>query len=356
MSKITNKWLEKLWSNKEKTSFENIRKVLSILDFKKTFKIFNVVGTNGKGSVTFYIAQGLSDKYKVGTFTSPHIKCIKERIQVLGICITDDFLKDTIDENEELFKEYKISWFAILYICSLLYFQKQKVDYAILEAGIGGEFDPTNSIDGEYGVVTSIGIDHIEHFGTIKNIAESKSKIINKGMVFFIPSTLIEKDVFSSKADEYLIINNEANNYIERNKLLSKGIVENITKVESKELSTPFGRTTIIHIKGREHIYDVAHNYDGILESLKYIKHRGVEFENVVLSFSANKDISKINELFNDVNIFLYEHNGPKPLKIENYNVKGREIKDLKNFVSLINGNTLFIGSFFLISELVKDD
>ena len=356
MNKITDKWLNKLWSNRGKTSFKDIRKVLSLLNFKKTFKIFNVVGTNGKGSVTSYLAQGLSDKYEVGTFTSPHIKSVRERIQVDSNHISDESLYDLIESNKGIFKEYNISWFAILYISSLLHFQKEKVDFAILEAGIGAEFDPTNSIDGDYGTVTSIGVDHLELFGTIDNIAESKSKIINKGMHFFIPTSLEEKDVFEAKATEVTFINNHSETYIERNKLLAKGIIEYITKEESKELITPFGRTTIIKEKGVTYIYDVAHNYDGIIESIKYIKDQNIKYENVVLSFSANKDISKIETLFNNVNIYIHQHNGPKPLKMNEYNIKGTEVKDLKEFKSTIKGNTLFIGSFFLISELVQND
>lgn len=155
---------------------------------ERALRCIHVAGTNGKGSVTEYIASALTEcGYKTGRFSSPYIVDIRERIEIDGKFIHEkDFarLADRVRRAEELCRNRAFSQFEILTAICFLYFKERAVDYAVLETGIGGALDCTNIIPRpEAAVITSIGLDHTAILGdTEEKIAESKSGIIKGGV------------------------------------------------------------------------------------------------------------------------------------------------------------------------------
>ena len=155
---------------------------------EKTYPIIHVTGTNGKGSTIAFMRELFATHgNKVGTFTSPHIISIHDRICINGQPIAEeDFVRiaNQVKEMEKILLEThdQLSFFELLTLIALLYFKEQGVDLVLLEVGIGGLLDTTNVVTGEIAVITSIGLDHQETLGdSLKEIAEQKAGIFKAG-------------------------------------------------------------------------------------------------------------------------------------------------------------------------------
>ena len=159
----------------------------------KEMNIIHVAGTNGKGSTVKIISNILMKAgYSVGMFISPHLIRYNERIQVNNNNITDEEMTKLIEEVQPKIDQYNkfanenelanVSWFDALTIIALLYFYRKKVDFVVLETGIGGLFDRTNIVEKPIvSVITSIGFDHMKLLGsTLEDIAYQKAGIIKK--------------------------------------------------------------------------------------------------------------------------------------------------------------------------------
>jgi len=155
---------------------------------EKSYPIIHVTGTNGKGSTIAFVRElFVAHGKKVGTFTSPHIISIHDRICINGQPIAEeDFVRiaNQVKEMEKtLLETYdQLSFFELLTLIALLYFKEQGVDLVLLEVGIGGLLDTTNVVTGEIAVITSIGLDHQETLGdSLEEIAEQKAGIFKAG-------------------------------------------------------------------------------------------------------------------------------------------------------------------------------
>ncbi|MBN6013241.1 bifunctional folylpolyglutamate synthase/dihydrofolate synthase [Streptococcus oralis] len=155
---------------------------------ERTYPIIHVTGTNGKGSTIAFMRElFVAHGKKVGTFTSPHIISIHDRICINGEPIADeDFVRiaNQVKEMEKTLLEThdQLSFFELLTLIALLYFKEQGVDLVLLEVGIGGLLDTTNVVTGEIAVITSIGLDHQETLGdSLEEIAEQKAGIFKAG-------------------------------------------------------------------------------------------------------------------------------------------------------------------------------
>jgi len=155
---------------------------------EKTYPIIHVTGTNGKGSTIAFMRElFVAHGKKVGTFTSPHIISIHDRICINGQAIADaDFIRlaEQVKEMEKTLLEThdQLSFFELLTLIAFLYFREQEVDLILLEVGIGGLLDTTNVVTGEIAVITSIGLDHQETLGdSLEEIAEQKAGIFKAG-------------------------------------------------------------------------------------------------------------------------------------------------------------------------------
>ena len=190
------RYIEDIPKFTKKHTFDHTREFMRRLnDPCHEKKILHVAGTNGKGSVcAFMQAILLSEGKRVGFFTSPHLIRLNERIKVDGVDISDEAfvriferVKQVVDEMEQEGIEHP-SYFEFLYGMGMTAFEEADVEYVILETGLGGRLDATNSFAHPYlTVITSIGLDHMDILGnTIAEIAAEKAGIVKKGVpVFF---------------------------------------------------------------------------------------------------------------------------------------------------------------------------
>ena len=155
---------------------------------EKAYPNIHVTGTNGKGSTIAFMRElFVVHGKKVGTFTSPHIISIHDRICINGQPIAEeDFVRiaNQVKEMEKTLLQThdQLSFFELLTLIALLYFKEQGVDLVLLEVGIGGLLDTTNVVTGEIAVITSIGLDHQETLGdSLEGIAEQKAGIFKAG-------------------------------------------------------------------------------------------------------------------------------------------------------------------------------
>src|SRR3989344_3935982 len=175
----TLEYLYSLESSKIKLGLENIQNLLSkIGNLEKQLKFIHVAGTNGKGSVCsmlFYILKEAG--YKVGLYTSPHLKRFNERIRINGHFITD---KEIVDYFLRVKPHITTqSFFEITTAMAFLYFKDKNVDFAVLEVGLGGRLDATNVVTPLISVITNIELEHTDLLGdTIEKIAFEKAGII----------------------------------------------------------------------------------------------------------------------------------------------------------------------------------
>lgn len=172
---------------------------------EKKIKTIHIAGTNGKGSTSSMIASILQEAgYKVGLYTSPHLKDYRERIRINGEMISENFVVDFIAKNKPFFEKNSFSFFEMTVGLAFDYFAKENVDIAVIEVGMGGRLDSTNVITPLVSVITNIGLDHTQFLGnTLSAIAKEKAGIIKPNVPVvvgeYIPET---KKVFLEKALE----------------------------------------------------------------------------------------------------------------------------------------------------------
>lgn len=180
------------------------------------YPIIHVGGTNGKTSVSriasmLCVAHGLT----TGTFTSPHLEVIQERLMLNGVVPSEDEFAQAVEDLAafaEIFEERtsKVSFFELTAALAFSWFADQTVEAAVIEVGLGGRWDATNAADGDVAVITSIGFDHMKYLGnTLEEIATEKLQILKPESILVtgsIPESLdglIEEEVNSKKATWY---------------------------------------------------------------------------------------------------------------------------------------------------------
>lgn len=146
----------------------------------KAYKTIHVAGTNGKGSVSHLLAAILRQSgYKVGLFTSPHLIDFRERIRVNGKKISKEYVVDFVERHRTTFEPLHPSFFELTSTIAFDYFRAEKVDYAVIETGMGGRLDSTNIITPILSIITNISLDHTQFLGdTVEKIAFEKAGII----------------------------------------------------------------------------------------------------------------------------------------------------------------------------------
>ena len=171
----------------------------------KKFKSIHIAGTNGKGSVSHMLASIFQEAgYKVGLYTSPHIKDFRERIKISGKMIAKSEVIQFVSKNKTAFEKIDLSFFEFTVALAFHYFACQKVDIAIIETGLGGRLDSTNIINPELSIITNIGLDHTNLLGdTIQKIAKEKAGIIKSNTPIIIGRNQEEiKPIFQNIANE----------------------------------------------------------------------------------------------------------------------------------------------------------
>lgn len=166
-------------------------------------KSIHIAGTNGKGTTTHLIAGGLQAQgYKVGVYTSPHYKDFRERIKINGTYISKKFIKSFVEKYFNDIEQIQPSFFEVTVALAFAYFESEKVDYAIIETGLGGRLDSTNIITPMLSIITNISYDHQNMLGdTLQAIAGEKAGIIKEGVPAIIGERQYEvESVFWDKA------------------------------------------------------------------------------------------------------------------------------------------------------------
>jgi dihydrofolate synthase/folylpolyglutamate synthase len=295
---------------------------------ERDFKSIHVGGTNGKGSTSHMLASVLMEAgYKVGLYTSPHLKDFRERIRINGKMIDKSYVTDFILTNKSFFESHQLSFFEMTVGMAFSYFRDQQVDIAVIEVGLGGRLDSTNIITPLVSVITNIGYDHMQFLGdTLEKIATEKAGIIKPGIPVVIGESLKEtKPVFKSKAvsvkapiifaeaqeTECHIYSDLKGWYQHKNlktactalQLLSKQL-EGITEASmAKGLASVVNNTGLMgrwQILGKDPliIADTAHNKEGLEEVLKQLKSQTYKRLFIVLGFVKDKAIKDLLSLF----------------------------------------------------------
>ena len=253
-------------------------------------KIIHIGGTNGKGS-TSHITSAILQKHgkRIGIFSSPHLIDFRERIKVNGEYIEKKFIKIFISKYKLFIIKNKISFFEISFIMSLCYFKKKKIDYAVIEVGLGGRLDATNICNPIVSCITNIGFDHKKFLGnTLKKIALEKAGIIKHKTPIVVGEKRKElkklfKDISTKFSSQIIFtdsiganVKNQFNqaNYQLYNIEAAKKIVELIGEINidnDKILSAVYNFKSITNFIGRWQIIKMIFGTLNKIDQLKII-------------------------------------------------------------------------------------
>ena len=308
-----------------KSDIGNIVKASSILGNPHlNFKSVHIAGTNGKGSTAHMISSVLQESgYKVGLYTSPHLKDFRERIRINGKIISQKTVVDFIERYKTKFEEIDMSFFEMTVAMAFHHFSEEKVDIAIIECGLGGRLDSTNIIQPLVSIITNIGIDHTALLGnTIEEIAKEKAGIIKQETPIIIGRNQKEcRTIFINKAREH---NSEVyfcegesayqtdlkGNYQNENKRTAVFSLNELQKkgfyIKKKDIrkgllnvtknTSLVGRWQILN-ESPLTICDTAHNEDGIKEIVKQLNTIDYNELHFVLGTVNDKSIEKVLSL-----------------------------------------------------------
>lgn len=287
------------------------------------FKSIHVAGTNGKGSSSHMLASVLQEAgYKVGLYTSPHLKDFRERIKVNGVEVSKQFVIGFIKRNKSFFEVNPLSFFEMTVGMAFDYFAKQKVDIAIIEVGLGGRLDSTNIITPEVSLITNIGYDHTQFLGnTLPLIASEKAGIIKPKIPVVISETQNEiKTVFEEIAKQ----NNSKICFADHSEIKTyptdligdyqqkniKGVLKvvEILKQKNYKISNFNIKSGLLNtvlntgLKGRWQILqnnpkvicDTAHNYEGLKITINQLLKEQYDNLHIVFGVVDDKDLTKI--------------------------------------------------------------
>lgn len=289
------------------------------------FKSIHVAGTNGKGSSSHMIASVLQEAgYKVGLYTSPHLKDFRERIRINGLPVAEAFVTDFIARNKTYLDAAGLSFFEMTVGMAFSYFENEAVDIAVIEVGMGGRLDGTNIITPEVSLITNIGLDHTEFLGeTLAEIAGEKAGIIKPQIPVVISETQPETEpVFRAvaKAQNAPIQFADAQDYPEfRTSLLGdyqrknqKGVravlaaLKNFN-IQTEQIQNGFLRVTEnTGLLGRWQelqssprvICDTAHNREGLELVFQQLLRQPYRRLHLVLGFVKEKKLDQLLPLF----------------------------------------------------------
>ena len=309
-----------------KGKLDNIQSLSAYLGHpERKFKSIHVAGTNGKGSSSHMLASILQEAgYRVGLYTSPHLKDFRERIRINGKPVSKKFVVDFIKKNKLFLQAHDLSFFEMTVGMAFQYFEKENIDIAIVEVGLGGRLDSTNIILPEVSLITNIGYDHVEMLGdTIAKIAYEKAGIIKPGVPVVI-SELQEETatVFNNIARERgsrITFAGEVIPGIYKTSLLGsyqtknvKGVIAVIKELKGFNIREKHIVDGLLKVSentgllGRwqyigEHptvVCDTAHNTEGLSIVLDQIKQQEFTALHMVIGFVKDKNLEQILPLF----------------------------------------------------------
>jgi dihydrofolate synthase/folylpolyglutamate synthase len=360
-------------------------------------KCIHVAGTNGKGSTSHMLASVLQEAgYKVGLYTSPHLKDFRERIKIDGVEVTEEFVCEFINQNKTFFESQDISFFEMSVGMAFDYFAKEKIDIAIIEVGMGGRLDATNIIKPIVSVITNIGFDHTQFLGnTIEAIASEKAGIIKPNIPVVIGEYTAEtKAVFLAQA-----LQNKSKLYFASDLISTtypsdllgdyqvpnkKAVIQTIILLNAQQdfsindYEIKVGLLNVVKntgLQGRwqqmadapKIICDTAHNSHGIEIVMNQIQKELFTKLHIVLGVVNDKDLDKILPLFPKNAIYYFSKpNNPRGLdattlanKAQQYGLAGTVFNSITTayqnaIASAADTDLIYVGgSTFVVAEIL---
>lgn len=373
-------------------------------------KTIHIAGSNGKGSTASFIASSLMEAgYKVGLYTSPHFVRFNERIRINGKEITDEAVAEFYAKHEKIILDKSLTFFEVTTAMAFQYFKNQKVDYAVIETGLGGRLDATNVLSPLAIVITSISQEHTNILGnSLSEIAFEKAGIIkNKSKVFIgkLPeeaAAVIEKKC--SETDSELFAIDEYTNfsggvielyteeielddwtmplkgdYQKYNAALAGLVIAKIFNIDNQRIILQGIRNVIknTNLQGRYEyfstnplvIFDSAHNPEGVENFLSEFKKEASAVKgNKILIFAAMRDkavdkmLLMLNQQFDDIRITTVNYERALSIKELhhiainqkiNVNLEQQPVKFINDFIRFNKNDCLVvIGSMYLLGEI----
>jgi dihydrofolate synthase/folylpolyglutamate synthase len=296
----------------------------------KAFKSVHVAGTNGTGSVSHMTASVLQHAgYKVGLYTSPHLKDFRERIRINGECISEEKVIDFVETHKSFIEEFKPSFFELTVAMAFDHFASQTVDIAVIEVGMGGRLDSTNVITPLLSVITNISYDHKEFLGdTLPKIAFEKAGIIKPAIpvvigehqketfpIFERQATALKSELikaFEQSLPQWFQDNSEFDlqgPYQQKNRLTVFAVIEELITQgwAINEQAVEDGMKNAAQstgLMGRWQwvepriLCDTAHNAAGLSFVLKRLSELQFNRLHIVLGVVSDKDLTEILPLF----------------------------------------------------------
>ncbi len=393
-----------------KLGLDNIKNFLGFIgNPQEHLKAFHIAGSNGKGSTASFIASILMELgYNVGLYTSPHFIKFNERIQINSNFIHDDFVAKFISDYSDYIDEHQLTFFEVTTAMAFKYFYENKIDYAVIETGLGGRLDATNVLKPLAVIITSISLEHTNILGnTIAQIAGEKAAIIKDKTKVFVGKLNEEafnviEDVCSRtasklyKIEDYIIEKENSvelyteevelddwnmplkGNYQKYNAALAALVVSKILLIDepktiSKGIKNVIKNTGLqgrfeYYSKQPDIIFDSAHNPEGIDSFLSEFKKIMGKYNKRILLFGVMKDksikimLSKLKDYFDE--IYVTEINYERSSKINELEKIAGEInlsvKHVSNPVELIKSFSIqnrenclvVLGSMYLLGEI----
>ncbi|NRD24713.1 bifunctional folylpolyglutamate synthase/dihydrofolate synthase [Winogradskyella litoriviva] len=390
-----------MYQNKGKSAFKkdlsNTIKLAKHLNHPENyFKSIHVGGTNGKGSTSHMLASVLQEAgYKVGLYTSPHLKDYRERIRVNGKVISKASVIGFIKRNKPFLESNQLSFFEMTVGMAFSYFAKQKVDIAVIEVGLGGRLDSTNIITPELSVVTNIGMDHTQFLGdTLTKIAGEKAGIIKKNIPVVIGETHAEtENVFRNKAieeqSEIYFADQRIDKILESDLKGSyqihniKTVLQSVKILKNKgfKISDQHLKAGLLNVvtntglQGRWQILgtnpkivcDTAHNKEGLTYVLRQIKNEAYHQLHIVFGVVNDKDLDAIIPLLpKEATYYFCKPNVQRGLDAETlrlafakHNLYGKVYPSVNEALTMakLNANKVDLiyvgGSTFVVAEII---
>jgi len=380
------------------------------------FKSLHIAGTNGKGSSSHFMASILQESgYRVGLYTSPHLKSFTERIKVNENEVTKEWVVAFFLKHQDLISEIRPSFFEWTVLMAFAYFKEQGVDYAVIETGLGGRLDSTNIIEPIATYITNIGYDHQDILGeTLPEIAVEKAGIIKKHIPILISERQEEiEEVFKSTALACEASLNFADELVQISAVERKGIeLHLVAKTElwgDLKVESPYGGTYQVQnlrgviawctqlskrhvlqfsaqdiqrgikltrkntsLRGRWEVIDqdpwvvadTAHNESGITEVLSQVAQMGIKHLYIILGMVADKDIDRVLCLFpKDSSYYFTQASNPRALsaselqaKASIFGLQGKTYADVNLALAAARKTQadfiLITGSTYMVAEI----
>ena len=297
---------------------------------EKKIKTIHIAGTNGKGSTAHMIASVLQEAgYRVGLYTSPHLRDFRERIKINGAFIEKQYIVKFIQNNLNYFDLTSLSFFEMTVGLAFKYFFDKKVNYAVIEVGMGGRLDGTNLILPELSIITNIGFDHTQFLGnTLPEIANEKAGIIKPRTplvigethtkteeVFIERAKMLNSQIIFADQQKFVGFSSDLKGIYQKKNIQTATIALLRLKIEPKIIK--LGLMKVISntgIQGRWQILannpltiaDIAHNQEGLDYVIPQIKLQSYNKLHLVLGFVKDKVAEKLIKLFPENATFYF--------------------------------------------------